>query len=302
MPSADTTLTDEQIADQADEDAFDAEAAIEAVKPARATPGKPDPAAAPEPKPAAAKPDATKPDPAPKPKFVQVTEDQFAAWNAAAAKTASYEKQLSTLHGTTGGLQESLRRLQATPRAGTFQMPKDAFARTGADFPELAEHFRADLEPLLRALGTPGAHDLDPEAVTRLVNERAAQLRGEAEIEALDDDHPDWRKIVGQVNVSRGEKPDPANPYRKWLATKDAAYQQRLNETHSPAVISRSITRFQSETRVAVRPAVASLNAQLADARRGRIAGAVAPRGDGGRAEPVGNDEDAAFASGFAQG
>jgi len=70
-----------------------------------------------------------------------------------------------------------------------------------------------------------------------------------AEIKALQDEYPDWRKIVGQVDISK-QQSDPNNPYRKWLATKDAAYQALINSTNSAAVIAHSIRTFQSETKM----------------------------------------------------
>jgi hypothetical protein len=268
---------------------------------AGATPdtAKPDPAPKPDTKPAVAKPEAAvKP---PEPKYVRLTEDQFATLNAAAAKTASFEGQLSKAFGTIGNMQKVLTGLQsATPRGGKIEIPKDAFAGMERDFPELAEHTRAALEATLRGLtGTgPAGAEIDPELMKRLVTEHATQARTDAEIEALEDEFPDWRKIVGQVDISK-QQPDAANPFRKWLATKDAAYQARLNSTNSAAVISRAIRTFQAEAKA---PAAAtptpSLKAQLQAAR---IRGAVQPRGDGGQAAPAPTG-DAEFEAGFASG
>ena len=69
-----------------------------------------------------------------------------------------------------------------------------------------------------------------------------------AEIKALQDEYPDWRKIVGAVDITK-QQPDPNNPFRKWLATTDAAYQALINSTNSAAVMAHSIRTFQSETK-----------------------------------------------------
>lgn len=264
---------------------------------------KPEAAEKPEPKPAAKAADPAPVAKPPEPKYVRVTEEQFAALNAAAAKTASFETQLSKAFGTIGNMQKVLTTLQAaTPRGFKVEIPKDAFAAMERDFPELAQHSRAALEATLRGLtGTgPANAEIDPEQLTRLVGEHAAKLRAERteeEVEALVDIYPDWRKIVGAVNTLAGEVPDPNNPYRKWLATQPADYQARLNSTNSAAVISRSISRFQTETKTVVaKPPAANLQAQL---RAARIRDAVQPRGDGGQAPPARTDDDE-FMAGFA--
>lgn len=259
-------------------------------------PAKPEAAAAATPKPAAAAPAVVKPAP---PEYVRLTKDEHTTLTAAAAKTASFETQLSRAFGSIGDLTKKLTALQtATPRGLKVEIPKDAFAGMERDFPELAQHTRAALEATLRGLtGTgPANAEIDPELMKRLVTEHATEARVAAEIEALGDDHPDWRKIVGQVDISK-QQPDPANPFRKWLATKDAAYQARLNGTNSAAVISRAISRFQSETK-ATAPAPPTLKQQLQTAR---IRDAVQPRGDGGQAAPTRTDDDD-FAAGFASG
>lgn len=68
-----------------------------------------------------------------------------------------------------------------------------------------------------------------------------------AQVDEMDDACPEWREIVGQVDISK--RPPPPNPYRMWLATKDKAYQARLNDTQSAAVILRSIELFRQETK-----------------------------------------------------
>ena len=53
----------------------------------------------------------------PAPKYIQITEEQFAALNAAAAKTATVEQQMSKAFGTIGNLQQIVDGLlQRSPR------------------------------------------------------------------------------------------------------------------------------------------------------------------------------------------
>ena len=230
----------------------------------------------------------------PAPKYIQITEEQFAALNAAAAKTATVEQQMSKAFGTIGNLQQIVDGLKsATPRGLKVEIPKDAFAAMEKDFPELAQHSRAALEATLRGItGTaPASAEIDPERMKALVTERVIQL----ETEALEDVHPDWRAIVGAVDISK-QQPDANNAFRKWLLTKPAAYQAKLNGTNSAAVLSRAITAFQAEAKA---PAPApNLKDQL---RQARIQAAVTPKGDGGRPAPTRTEEDD-FEAGFKAG
>jgi hypothetical protein len=59
--------------------------------------------------------------------------------------------------------------------------------------------------------------------------------------------YPDWRAIVGAVDISK-QQPDLNNPFRKWLATKDAAYQARINGTNNPREIEKAVTLFRADS------------------------------------------------------
>lgn len=80
------------------------------------------------------------------------------------------------------------------------------------------------------------------DVVRRMVKEQIAAR----EIDELEDLWPNWRDIVGAV--SGGRRSDPDHPFRKWLSTKDPAYQALINGTLSSRVILRSIRLFQSES------------------------------------------------------
>lgn len=229
---------------------------------------------------------------APAPEYVQITKADWAEVRAAAAKTASYDQQLSKAFGTIGNLQKVINTLQSgTPRGTRVDIPKDAFADLEKDFPELAQQTRAALERALSGVtGTgSGSAEVDDSRIERMLTERARVM----EIEALEDAHPDWRTIVGAVNATT-ERPDPDNAFRKWLSTKDDAYQKRINGTESAAVISRSIGLFQRETKAPANPQTPAART----AREERIRDAVQPRGDGAAPAAGKSDEDE-FAAGF---
>lgn len=221
--------------------------------------------------------------PAPKPEYVRLTKSDWEEVKAAAAKTASYDAQLSKAFGTIGNLQKIVNGLQSA-KTGGIKLTPEAFAEMEKDFPELAQQTRAALEKALSGVNGSSADAPDFKAL-------ASEIANAREVEALEDTHPDWRTIVGAVDITK-EQPNAENPFRKWLATKDATYQARVNGTESAAVISRAINLFQAETKAPATPA------SRADPRADRIRSAVQPKGDGAAAAPTNTDEDE-FAAGF---
>ena len=222
---------------------------------------------------------------------VQITRKEWDEVRAAAARTASYDSQFSRAFGTLGNLQKLVNGFQAqTPAGRKVEIPKDAFAAMERDFPELAQQTRAALEAALSGMSGTGATDADPARLEGML----ATYTAKREIEALEDVYPDWREIVGAVDITR-EQPNADNPFRKWLATKDIAYQNRINGSESAAVIGRAIRTFQNETKAAA-PRV---NGTPRDtARADRIRGAVQPRGDNAGV-PAGKSDDDEFIAGF---
>lgn len=221
----------------------------------------------------------------PKPEYVQITAKDWEEIKAAAARTASYEKQFSSFNGKLGNIYTTLNTLkEATPRDLEVKMPDDAFTKMAKDFPELAELSREEFKAALAGLKAAGNAKPDAETIKK------AQM--ELEEEDLEDAIPDWKEIVGAVPDKN--QADQDNPFRKWLATKPAAYQDRINGTIRAPIIQRAIRLFQNETKAPPKPAVTPRN----DARAERIRGAIQPKGDS-QGAPPGNSEDEAFAAGF---
>lgn len=233
-----------------------------------------------------------------KPEYVQITAKDLSEFRAAAAKTASYDQQLSRAFGTIGNLQKILNEQKAAGQpaaaaatARKFEVPKEAFASMSRDFPELAEQTRAALEAALAGVNGTGANDAD--TATTFKSLLAAE-KSKQQIEDLEDAYPTWREIVGAVDVTR-EQPNAENPFRKWLSGKPADYQARINGSESAAVIGRAIRLFQNETKAAP----PKVNGTPRDtARADRIRGAVQPRGDS-QGAPAGRSDDDEFLAGF---
>jgi hypothetical protein len=194
-------------------------------------------------------------------------------------------------------MQKLVTGLQAQTQAGRkVEIPKDAFAAMERDFPELAQQTRAALEAALSGVsGTGGAAEVDPGKIEAMLATHTAKR----ELEALEDAYPEWRKIVGAVDVTR-EQIDPNNPFRRWLAGKDPAYQRRISISESASVIGRAIRLFQAETKGGARMPAGPPAAQNPrnQARAARIAGAVQPRGDNAVAA-AGPTDDEQFEAGF---
>lgn len=221
----------------------------------------------------------------PKPEYVQITAKDWDEIKAAAARTASYEKQFSSFNGKLGNIYTTLNSLkEATPRDLEVKLPDQAFTKMAKDYPELAELSREEFQAALA--GLKGAKP-DGEAIKK--------IQMELEQEDLDDAIPDWRTIVGAVQTDK-EQPDQNNAFRKWLATKPDEYQARINGTIRAPVIQRAIRLFQNETKAPAKPAPAVTPRDTARAER--IRDAVQPKGDGAVASS-GNSEADAFAAGF---
>lgn len=183
-----------------------------------------------------------KPEPAPAapvaegPKYVQITEEQYARLNAVADETASLKQQMSKAFGTMGDLQQVMNRLQsATPAGASVEISVEDFAELAEDFPELAGHTRKGLGRIFKRLnvrGTGGPATVDSELLAQAVR----SARQQDALDVLDDLHPGWRDIVGRAE-------DADNAFRKWLATQTKDYQDRINSTES-ASITRGRGKF----------------------------------------------------------
>jgi hypothetical protein len=249
-------------------------------------------------KPAEKSPERTdKPDPAtiaretdPAPEYVQITKNELAEIKAAAAKTASYDKQLASAFGTIGNLKQAIDKLQSKgqQQSDAPTISSAAFTKLQEQFPELADMTKEAVQNALVGFKSTG----DAEADEAKFAERLAKHTSAREIEALEDAHPDWRNVVGAVDT--GEQPDPEHPFRKWLGTKPPEYQARVSGTQSALVLSRAINLFQRETKAPAKTQPPARDNARADV----IRAAVQPRGDGG-APTSSNTREDAFAAGF---
>jgi hypothetical protein len=136
------------------------------------------------------------------------------------------------------------------------------------------------------------------------LNARLKASRQKDAEEALEDEFPKWRTIIGEVDAEG--KHDPANPYRAWLAKQSAEYQEQINSTDNAYLIARSIRRFRKETAApAAKTPVAKTTSQAKpspkqEARTTRIQAAVPLKGAGSPTKPRNSDGDD-FEAGYLQ-
>lgn len=288
---------------------LDLNAGFESETPAPVTPATaatPEPAKEPAPKPITAKDkEPAKPAPTPAapaaPEYVQLTKDEHATLTAAAAKTAGFEAQLAKAFGTIGNMQQIVTKLQSqTPSGEKVEVPKVAFAKLRESFPEVADLLEADMAETMKGLRGTGPEDAKPEAVMdpAALMKAAKAIDTQRQIEALEEDHPTWREIVGVVD--KDGKYDPNIEFRKWLATQPADYQAKINGAHSATVISKAIDKFQA-SKTAATPSAPAAPTPKQVAQKGRIEGAVQPKGDGGQPPPAKTANDD-FQEGFDKG
>jgi hypothetical protein len=233
------------------------------------------------------------------PKYVQITKAQFDAFEAAAAKVGDFDKKFDKAFGSMGSLQDVVKQLQSsTPKGEAVQLTDEMFAEMAEDYPDLAKHQRAILERVLKgAVGTgTQTASVGPAEVNRLVAEGVKT----AQIEALEDEYPDWRAIVGAVDSP--EKADPNNAFRKWLSGEPAAYAAKVTATHNASVLAKAIAKFKDAAKALPPPPKKDAAPNPKDvARKGRIEAAVQPKGDGNSPPPPKTADDE-FEAGFRSG
>ena len=233
------------------------------------------------------------PPPPPKPRYARITEDELAELRESAKKTGTFEKQFAKAFGTIGDVQKIVRDMQGqTPRGIKVEVPEGAFEGFDREgFPEMGALVREAIEKALTGVkGTASSDSSFGEGDVKriLLEEKMAH-----EAEALDEDHPNWREIVGAVDANK-DAIDPENKFRQWLGAQPEAYQTKVNKSVSARFLSRTIARFQKETTPEPAPAPTPQTRERAK----RIADAIQPRGDGGH-PGTRETEDDQFAAGF---
>lgn len=249
-----------------------------------------------------AKPVPKKPVPA-KDEFVRLTKTDYEALKINAGKVPELEKRIETAFGKFGPLTQMVNDIKnATPKGEAVELPADVVSELEAEFPELAGGVKAALTKALKGLIGTGKSDAVSDEVLKTKLEDWAVKRA---TEDLAETHPDWEKIVGAV--AKGQEPNAAHPFRAWLAKQPKEYQDKINNTMNPMVISNAITKFQAsqaKPAVTTKPVVKPNKAQLKKvlSRKNRFQQSVQPRGLGSPPPAQKESVEDAFSSGFKTG
>ena len=239
--------------------------------------------------------------------YVQITKSEWSDLQAQAKEITTirdeHRKDLDRAFGKVGSVERTLKELQAaTPAGHAVEITDDIVAELTESFPEIGglvlKSFK-NMAGKLKGTAAPAAAGLTPEQVDAAVTAKFVATQ----VEALEDDYPTWREIVGDK--------ESKNPWRQWLATQPAEYQTRLTSTNSAAVISKSIAKFESDTaqakavtdaaKAVADKAAADKAAKDKDAstRQQRLEAAATSRGAGGH---VADDSEDPFEVGFKSG
>lgn len=216
-----------------------------------------------------------------RPQYVRLTKQDWDNTKAAAGKVSSLESQVAKLTGSIPKaeqlVQQVVEKIQSQTAVGeAIEVTVEDFSEMNSDFEELTKQQVAGLNRVLKKLNVRGAAPAQSPAPPVDVNAAVEKVLLAREADALAEAYPDWGDIVGRPPTA-GAPPPEGNPFRAWLATQPAAYQQKVGETHSPAVLQGAIDKFKNQ------PASAppSPTPDRAAARRAVIADAVTPRTEG---------------------
>lgn len=181
--------------------------------------------------------------------------------------------EVRRLYGEIGNITRTLKQMQAEPRqAPVSQELTAAMAeaeRVASEYPELAQPLVKALKALESARVVAPAPDIQEQ-----INTAVTKQRQQDAIEALSEEHPDWRTVRGTPE------------FRTWLTNKPTDYQQRLANTWNPAVVSRAISEFKGAQ-------------QAAKTNADRLARAVKPTGTAQRPAPSVLPDEQGFIDGY---
>ena len=190
------------------------------------------------------------------------------------------ENELRRTQGRVAALQSAEdRRAQAAahPAPAAAEHRSQAREAVETDMPEVAEFVREELARVTKAQAP--AAEPTPTTTDQVSPEE----------KTLNEEYPRWGETLASTE------------FNAWLATQPPEYREKVTKTDKAAVVMRALGQFDTFRDLSTR---ATSDAQrLANLRRERAAGSVAPRGQGARPAATNSlTEDEAFEQGFKTG
>lgn len=213
--------------------------------------------------------------------------------------------EIARLNGTVGSYKKILDDVAKGGGIVDIDESDPDWKQFAVDFPEIAKGTKRGLELAAKKIGAKVPAGSTETDVRKVIAERVLVL----ETEALEDEFPNWRTLIG-------DHPEAKTEFRTWLAKQPKEYNDRVQNTASSAVISRAIRKFEASKRSTVpAPPTARPVARVPAAphsggvrqavgratRQDRLRGAMTPRGAGG-GSPTRQNEPDPFEQGFRQG
>lgn len=291
-------MTTEAIEAPAVEDAAAAEAAfLAAATQSTETPTEPTPASEPPVEPAPAP--APAPAPVEEPDVVKLTKAQLTdllevvGMKADLQKSIAMRGKLEEGFGTLGELKQTLKQMQSGG-AGLTVSKEDFAELIKAEFPEFAGFLTQGLNRIFGRMKPGGTVDLRQgieELKPALLEEAEQRARNAQCMEYLDDEHPGWVDLVGQVTLdAKGQPVIPDTEFRRWAAkTYPKEQHDRIFASKNGPMLAKVLERFKNESK-ATKPAVGPTAKAME--RKERVAAAVQPTGLPPSGTPTKTEQD----------
>lgn len=201
--------------------------------------------------------------------------EELKALKAKVASSSGEPDAIRKLHGEIGNINRTLKQMQTAdaPDSDELSAALKQAEEAAAEYPELAGPQVKVLKLLQASIANKTAERPDLSAT---ISQAVIERKRQDDIEALADEHPDYRDVYA------------SSEFQTWLSSKPAAYQEKLNSTWNPAIASRGLTEFKEARKAQER-------------KQNRLAAAVAPQGVQQRAQSSTLPDEAGFNAGYSK-
>ena len=199
-------------------------------------------------------------------------EDELKALKAKVSELASGSAEQRKMYGEIGNINRTLKQLQTAKEAPA---DSDELAAAIKKAEEVASDFPEIGGPLVHALKVLGSKQQVVPDLDERIQKAVLEDRQKTAIELRDEAHPDRHELK--------ETPE----FKAWFASKTPEYQEKINLTWNPAVLSQCFTDFKK---------VRDDERAARQKKQNRLDAAVTPKGTPTKAQPSTlSDEQAAM-------